>query len=110
VTLQRYVSDELTHFLGRSLASDADGYDLLVQIVGDGELRPSELSPGSTVHTLESLSSNRAVQIQAVAFVISLRAIWTYMSESTATSDWATRNGSWFSKEPTLSSTLLKTP
>jgi len=42
VTLQRYVSDELTHFVGRGLGSQTDGeepqYALLVNILRGGQL------------------------------------------------------------------------
>jgi hypothetical protein len=36
--LQRYVSNELTHFLGRGLENDDDRYDLLVKILREGWL------------------------------------------------------------------------
>jgi hypothetical protein len=37
--LQRYVSKELTHFVGRSLPSDDERYKLLLKILNDGLLK-----------------------------------------------------------------------
>ncbi len=36
---QRYVSEELIHFVGRSLPTNAERYELLKKILGEGELR-----------------------------------------------------------------------
>ena len=36
--MQRYVSKELTHFVGKSLKSDEDRYNLLVKIIRNGWL------------------------------------------------------------------------
>lgn len=38
--LQRYVSPELHHFVGRRCSSDDERYDLLLRILRSGELRP----------------------------------------------------------------------
>jgi hypothetical protein len=40
---QRYISDELTHFVGRELQTDDERYDLLVKILTDGWL----IAPGT---------------------------------------------------------------
>ncbi len=36
--IQRYISDELTHFVGKSLSSESDQYNLLVNILNSGWL------------------------------------------------------------------------
>ncbi len=50
---QRYVSSELSHFVGRSLKGNPEAqYQLLLKILRDGALVPRELlpDPGTTVH------------------------------------------------------------
>jgi len=42
--LQRYVSKELTHFLGRSLANDDERYELLLKILKQGRLKAPRVS------------------------------------------------------------------
>lgn len=44
MSIQRYVADELTHFVGRQLGSDDDRYGLLVKILTTGWL----IAPGTT--------------------------------------------------------------
>jgi hypothetical protein len=53
--VQRYVSNELTHFVGRSLADEDRQFDLLVAILKTGQLRSPRNPDGSqrigmTVH------------------------------------------------------------
>ena len=44
---QRYVSDELTHFVGRGLRTDEERFNLLLKIVRSGELRTPRNPDGS---------------------------------------------------------------
>jgi hypothetical protein len=43
---QRYVSRELTHFVGRTLTTDEEKYALLVRILREGALKPSHVLTG----------------------------------------------------------------
>lgn len=47
MTAQRYVSDDLTHFVGRSLANEDQRFDLLLKILRAGELRTLRNPDGS---------------------------------------------------------------
>ena len=61
-SLQRYVSDELSHFAGRSLPDDEARYDLLVRILKSGELRASAQGGASGFGTRQDVdfsSGNR---------------------------------------------------
>jgi len=69
----RYVSNELTHFVGRGLKTEEERFSLLVKILRTRWLRPShreELGPGFTLmaDTRKYLSSNEAVRAAAVCF------------------------------------------
>ncbi len=46
---QRYVSDELTHFVGRQLAAEDERYDLLVKILTTGWLKGGGMDEGEPV-------------------------------------------------------------
>lgn len=46
VSHPRYVSDDLTHFVGRSAYSDDEAFDRLVAIIGDGWLLSTEARKG----------------------------------------------------------------
>ncbi|HEX2021563.1 MAG TPA: abortive infection system antitoxin AbiGi family protein [Candidatus Thermoplasmatota archaeon] len=67
---QRYVSDELTHFVGRHLAGDEARYGLLVEILRTGTLAPHE--PGAAgdvaIDLSAPVSSNRAYEPEMVCF------------------------------------------
>lgn len=65
--LQRYVSDELTHFVGRGLPEE-EQYALLVEVLRSGLLAPEgERVDGDLVVDLdEPLSGNRSYQPEAV--------------------------------------------
>ena len=68
-----YVSDELTHFLGRSLHDDQRRYALLKTVMSTRWLRAShrdELGAGFTGHGVgaELLSGNEAIQTTSVCF------------------------------------------
>jgi hypothetical protein len=80
--LQRYVSDELSHFVGRSLPTDEERYDLLIAILRGGRLLHSPngvaedlLPPGSPegteltwrVHVDPNLPIDHDDAIQATA-------------------------------------------
>jgi hypothetical protein len=52
VSRQRYVSSELSHFVGRSLLGDADAqYRLLLAILTSGQLRANLAGASSTFAT-----------------------------------------------------------
>jgi hypothetical protein len=72
---QRYVSPELTHFVGRSLKSQERQYRLLKRIIKSGTLRarPRPRGRNSNVYTMEKhrgqkLSSNDAYKGSSVCF------------------------------------------
>ncbi len=72
--LQRYVSDELTHFVGRSLLGDLEGqYEILLKIVRTGWLthpphnQHSDLS-GFALSAYGSISKNAMFRPQMVCF------------------------------------------
>lgn len=44
---QRYISDELTHFLGTNLKKDEDRYKLLLKIIEEGRLTSNPVNPDS---------------------------------------------------------------
>lgn len=51
-TNQRYVSNELTHFVGRDLLDDEVRYALLLHILNEGELRDPRITmPGAAIVT-----------------------------------------------------------
>lgn len=70
-TLQRYVSDELTHFVGRGLHEHAQ-FDLLVEILRTGTLSPPPHGPGVegrvSIDRAASVSRNEAYDPEAVCF------------------------------------------
>jgi hypothetical protein len=68
---QRYVANELTHFIGRALSDPERQYDLLKRILSDGVL--GEASMGSlpislTVNWAASTCDNRVFSPQVVCF------------------------------------------
>src|SRR5580698_4122832 len=71
---QRYISRELTHFVGRSLASEEQQFDLLATILRSGELRAPRNPDGSpklgmTVHANAGEFSERKIhEVPAVCF------------------------------------------
>src|ERR1700733_13222234 len=72
--VQRYVSNELTHFVGRSLADEDRQFDLLVAILKTGQLR-SPRNPdgpqriGMTVHANAGRFCERQIhEVPAVCF------------------------------------------
>src|SRR5574338_756106 len=69
--LQRYISNELTHFLGRAM-STAEQYDLLVEVLTTGLLaQPSynaHLSPTLTVNYAGSICNDDMFSPQIVCF------------------------------------------
>jgi hypothetical protein len=70
--MQRYISKELTHFVGRSLKSDADQYKALLQIVSSGHIKSSlirELGHAAlTIRYEKLLSENEMVVPEMVCF------------------------------------------
>jgi hypothetical protein len=70
---QSYVSDELTHFIGRALPTDEARFQLFLQIIEEGWLRAShreQLGPGvvSQGDGRKKLSSNEAVISTTLCF------------------------------------------
>lgn len=70
---QRYVSNELTHFVGRSLASEADQYGLLVKILQAGWLLSPPFDPnafGTGIHIdyTKKISTNEMLSPTIVCF------------------------------------------
>lgn len=69
---QRYISEELTHFLGRKLASDDERFSLLKRILRTGRLRPgpgrARMSVAYRGVSSESFSTNLAVIPEAICF------------------------------------------
>lgn len=69
---QRYVSDELTHFVGRGLNNESEQYGLLITILKSGELRPSrgDASDESRIQWLPGtkVSDNKTIAAAAVCF------------------------------------------
>jgi hypothetical protein len=72
--LQRYVSDELTHFVGRG-SKESDQYELLVRILKSGELRPKlarvdDASDDASIqwHPGTRASDNETIAAWAVCF------------------------------------------
>ncbi len=73
MTTQSYVSDELTHFVGRALPDHQQRYLLLRDIIRTGWLRAShrdQLGPGFTGHSdgQKTLSGNEAIKRASVCF------------------------------------------
>jgi hypothetical protein len=72
--VQRYVSRDLSHFVGRALANDDARYELLVEILRSGALLPragadpEKLGYAVHVDARESLSSGLQVVPEAVCF------------------------------------------
>jgi hypothetical protein len=68
---QRYISKELTHFIGRGL-SEKEQYELLVRIITTGKLLHPPFSTAEsgnlTVNPNESISENRMYNPQVVCF------------------------------------------
>ena len=71
MTRQRYVSDELTHFVGRGLDETAQ-FELLVRVLREGRLTPLPDRSGPSwavrVDKEEPLSGNRAYEPRVVCF------------------------------------------
>jgi hypothetical protein len=70
---QKYVSDELTHFVGRGLSTREEQFRLLIEIVRTGSLRASyrvEFGAGCTmrVDPRKPLTSNESVRAVALCF------------------------------------------
>ncbi len=73
MTIPSYVSDELTHFVGRALPDHTTRYALLRDIIQSGWLRAShrdQLGPGFTGHSdgQKTLSGNEAIKCTSVCF------------------------------------------
>src|ERR1700682_692447 len=73
--MQRYVSKELTHFVGKTLKSEDDKYRALLQIVSSGYLRPSssvssisEHSFGYSINFVKSFSENAMYNPDMICF------------------------------------------
>lgn len=71
VPSQRYVSEELTHFVGRGLDTRAQ-YDLLVRVLREGRLTPPPHEPDRPLDVRvdpdEPISGNRAYEPRVVCF------------------------------------------
>jgi hypothetical protein len=71
---QRYVSEELTHFVGRSLGDEEKQFDLLLNILRSGELRAPRNPDGSAKPPVETtlgvgwFSERKVHQVAAVCF------------------------------------------
>jgi hypothetical protein len=70
---QKYVSDELTHFIGRGLKTEEQQFRLLIEILRTGWLRASyrvDFGAGLTImgDTSKPLTTNEAVRATAVCF------------------------------------------
>jgi hypothetical protein len=74
MSIQRYVSNELTHFVGRALGSEGKQFDLLLTILRSGELRAPRNPDGSTKPPVETtlgvgwFSERKVHQVAAVCF------------------------------------------
>jgi hypothetical protein len=74
MTAQRYVSEELTHFVGRALEDEEKQFDLLLKILRSGELRVprnpdgSEKPPVQTTMGVGWFSERKVHQVAAVCF------------------------------------------
>jgi hypothetical protein len=71
VSLQRYVSKELTHFVGRKLPEEGQ-YQLLVKILTTGQLMHPPFNPNSSgnlvVYTSESICDNKMYNPEVICF------------------------------------------
>jgi hypothetical protein len=71
---QRYVSEELTHFVGRSLGDQEKQFDLLLKILKSGELRTPRNADGSVKPPVKTtlgagwFSERKVHQVAAVCF------------------------------------------
>lgn len=69
-----YVCEELTHFIGRSRPNDRARFDLLLQIIREGRLRPpspwigAEVSGGTYINPTARASANAMYTSDAVCF------------------------------------------
>jgi hypothetical protein len=74
MSIQRYVSNELTHFVGRALEDEQKQFDLLLRILMSGELRALRNPDGSTKPPVETnlgagrFSERKVHQVAAVCF------------------------------------------
>ncbi|GAG05511.1 unnamed protein product, partial [marine sediment metagenome] len=70
--IQRYVSEALTHFVGRGLQSEQERYDLLLKILRDGFLSHPPHSPqfsgNLTVNRKGRISDDTMYNPQVVCF------------------------------------------
>ena len=71
---QRYISDELTHFVGKNIANDNDQYNLLVDIINSGWLthapheKTEKDSGGLTLSRHSPLSDNLMYSPEVICF------------------------------------------
>ena len=70
--LQRYVSSELTHFVGRSLSGNEDQYNLLKLILESGWIthdpHDPDISGNLFVLPQEKISENNMYRLQSVCY------------------------------------------
>jgi hypothetical protein len=72
--IQRYISDELTHFVGRACSSEDAIYSLLIKIMQSGWITHPPHTPSheatTVLHVTNQLkhSDNRAYSVSAVCF------------------------------------------
>lgn len=87
MTNPAYVSDELTHFLGRALLDDQRRYTLLREVVRTGWLKAShrdQLGPGFVGQSdgQKALSGNDAIKCTSVCFCdIPVKALAVHMKK-----------------------------
>jgi len=71
-SMQRYISKELTHFVGRKLAFETDQYDLLMKILKEGWLTHENHTPNVSgnlwVNMSAKMSQNEMYSLQMVCF------------------------------------------
>jgi hypothetical protein len=74
MSIQRYVSEELTHFVGRALEDEEKRFDLLLKILRSGELRVTRNQDGSAKPPVQTtmgvgwFSERNVHQVAAVCF------------------------------------------
>ena len=85
--MQRYVSNELSHFVGRGLEKQADQYEILVKILKTGLLTHPPHNPnisGNLSVTDGIFSDNDMYSPQVVCFAIFQYQISLFIQKSTA--------------------------
>lgn len=91
--MNSYVSNVLCHFVGRSLKTDDDRFDLLVRIIKEGQLKANLEKPNSpSTSSTWTYSGERLGEIfqqcDCVCFCDTRIICWEYIPRNTANSEW----------------------